>query len=363
MTKGNQMSLIVEGLKKYGISEEFANGLIGTPGSTVPILLLAGGYSVNEYFKKTGISAKEIVSNANHLIKSQVDIHYRFKVELLSCLVDLNIISESFGAELYYEKEVLPMPNKPAINSLSDVDELEIPDPKKDGRMPVILDCAKIYKEKYSKKGFTYSGIIEGPLTAASNVVGIENLMRGMKKSPNLVHKLLEKVSEVCIEFGNAQIENGLDSLGIAEPTASSTVISPEFFKEFCVPYLKRINLKLNTMGMSIHICGYTQPIIEQWIKIPKTFVISVDDVDLKKAFNIIGKKFIVVAGNLSTTSLLRGSPQEVEKITKDCLSKVGENGKYIASPACDLAPGTPEKNINAFINTCKKYGKYPINL
>jgi len=357
------MSLIVEGLKKYGISEEFANGLIGTPGSTVPILLLAGGYSVNEYFKKTGISAKEIVSNANHLIKSQVDIHYRFKVELLSCLVDLNIISESFGAELYYEKEVLPMPNKPAINSLSDVDELEIPDPKKDGRMPVILDCAKIYKEKYSKKGFTYSGIIEGPLTAASNVVGIENLMRGMKKSPNLVHKLLEKVSEVCIEFGNAQIENGLDSLGIAEPTASSTVISPEFFKEFCVPYLKRINLKLNTMGMSIHICGYTQPIIEQWIKIPKTFVISVDDVDLKKAFNIIGKKFIVVAGNLSTTSLLRGSPQEVEKITKDCLSKVGENGKYIASPACDLAPGTPEKNINAFINTCKKYGKYPINL
>jgi len=173
----------------------------------------------------------------------------------------------------------------------------------------------------------------------------------------------MKKVSEVCIEFGNAQIENGLDSVGIAEPTASSTVISPEFFKEFCVPYLKRINLKLNTMGIFIHICGYTQPIIEQWIKIPKTFIISVDDVDLKKIFETIGKKFIVVAGNVSTTSLLRGTPQEVEKITKDCLSVVGENGKYIASPACDLAPGTPEKNINTFIMTCKKYGKYPINL
>jgi uroporphyrinogen decarboxylase len=357
------MSLIVEGLKKYGVSEEYAKGLIGTPGSKVPILLLAGGYSVNEYFKKTGISAKEIVSNANHLIKSQIDIHYRFKVELLSCLVDLNIISESFGAKLYYEKEVLPMPNEPAIDTLSAVDELEVTDPKKDGRMPVILDCAKLYRKKYYNKGFVYSGVIEGPITAASNIVGIENLMRGMKKSPSLVHKLLEKVSEVCIEFGNAQIENGLDSVGIAEPTASSTVISPEFFKEFCVPYLKRINLKLNTMGVFIHICGYTQPIIEQWIKIPKTFIISVDDVDLKKIFETIGKKFMVVAGNVSTTSLLRGSPQEVEKITKDCLSKVGENGKYIASPACDLAPGTPENNINAFINTCKKYGKYPINL
>ena len=136
-----------------------------------------------------------------------------------------------------------------------------------------------------------------------------------------------------------------------------------KLFKEFCVPYLKRINLKLNSMGIFIHICGYTQPIIEQWIKIPKTFIISVDDEDLKKTFEIIGKQFMVVAGNVSTTSLLRGSPQEVEKITKGCLSEVGENGKYIASPACDLAPGTPEKNIITFISTCKKYGKFPINL
>ena len=75
------MSLIVEGLKKYGISEEYAKGLIGTPGSAIPILLIAGGYSVNEYFKKTGISAKQIVSNANHL-NSMLTIKPAFVIKI-----------------------------------------------------------------------------------------------------------------------------------------------------------------------------------------------------------------------------------------------------------------------------------------
>ncbi len=356
------MSLIIEALTELGFSQEIINGILGKPGSTIPAIFLAGGYNVNEYHKKTGISAKKIVNDPLHLLKSQVDLHYRFKIELLTCLVDLNIISESFGAELYYEHDVLPMPFKPAVESLEDIDDLEVPDPSKDGRMPVILECARLYEKNYKRKGFMYSGVIEGPITAASNVVGVETLMRGMKKSPDLVHKLLKKVTETAIEFGNAQLERGVDAIGIAEPTASSTVISPEFFKKFSVPYLKRINRKLNTLGTLIHICGWTQPIIDQWIKIPKTFILSVDDVDLEKTFETIGDKFTIVAGNISTTRLLRGTPQEIEAITKDCISKAPENGRFAVCPGCDLAPGTPEENIMTFIRTCKKYGKFPIN-
>lgn len=353
------MSLIEDLLHEIGFSQQLIDGVFAKPGATVPALFLAGGYNVNEYYRKTGISAKEIVNNASHLLKSQVDLHYKFKIELLTCLVDLNIMSEAFGAELYYEKEVLPMPYKPAIDSLNKVDDLEIPDPKKDGRMPVILDCARIYNENYKKKGFLYGGVIEGPITAASNIVGVENLMRGMKKSPKLVHQLLEKVTSALIEFGNAQLERGVDAIGIAEPSASSTVISPEYFKEYCVPHLKKLNRKLNTVGTLVHICGYTQPIIEEWIKLSKLFVISVDNVDLAKTMETIGKKFVIVAGNIPTSRLLRGTPQEIELITKQCIEATGMVGKFAVCPGCDLAPGTPEENIHAFINASKKYGKF----
>ena len=183
-----------------------------------------------------------------------------------------------------------------------------------------------------------------------------------MKKSPEVVQKLLSITTEALIEFGNAQLECGVDAIGIAEPTASSTVISPEFFKEVAVPHLKKLNRKLNTFGTLIHICGYTQPIIEHWIKIPKTFVISVDDVDIEKTLQTIGKKFVIVAGNISTTRLLRGNPQEIEVITKDCIKKAANYGKYAVCPGCDLAPGTPGENIMSFITASKKYGKFPIN-
>jgi len=357
------MSLVEDLLLELGFSQELIDGAFARDGATVPALFLAGGFNVNEYFKKTGVSAKEIVTNASHLLKSQVDLHYRFGIELLTCLVDLNIISEAYGAELYYEREVLPMPFKPAIDSLDKIDKLETPDPNKDGRMPVVLECAKIYADKYKNKGFVYGGVVEGPITAASNVLGIENLMRGMKKEPKLVHNLLKEITEVSIAFGNAQLECGVDAIGIAEPTASSTVISPEFFKEFAVPYLKRLNRKLNTIGTLIHICGYTQPIIEQWIKIPKTFIISVDEVDLAQTMETIGNRFTIVAGNISTTTLLRGTPEQIEMITKDIISKAAANGKFAVCPGCDLAPGTPEENIFAFLNAAKKYGKYPIEV
>jgi len=357
------MALVEDVLRDIGFSQELIDGIFAKPGATVPALFLAGGFNVNEYYRKTGISAKKIVTNASHLLKSQIDLHIRFKIELLTCLVDLNIMSESFGAELYYEHDVLPMPYKPAIDTLQKIDDLEIPDPHKDGRMPIILECARLYEKKYKKKGFLYGGVIEGPITAASNVVGVENLMRGMKKNPELVKKLLEKVTTALMEFGNAQIEAGVDAIGIAEPSASSTVISPEFFKKFSVPYLKRINRKLNTFGTLVHICGYTQPIIDEWIKIPKIFAISVDDVNIAKTIETIGKKFVIVAGNISTTRLLRGTPEEIDLITKECIKQAGNSGKYAVCPGCDLAPGTPEENILAFINATKKYGKFPISI
>ncbi|MHA1270544.1 MAG: uroporphyrinogen decarboxylase family protein [Candidatus Helarchaeota archaeon] len=356
------MSMIEDMLLEFGFNQEVIDGIFAKPGSSIPVVFLAGGYNIYEYHIKTGIPAYEIVKDPKHLLNSQIDLYNRFGIELLTCLVDLNIMSESFGAELYYELDGLPMPNRPAINSLDEVEELEIPDPQKDGRMPIILESAKLYQEKYkNKKEFVYGGVIEGPITAASNILGVENFMRGLAKQPELIHKLLAKVTESLIIFGNKQLENGVDAIGIAEPTASSTCISPRFFKEFAVPYLKKINRKLNTPGTLIHICGYTQPIIKDWIKITNTFIISVDDVDIKKTLETIGNKFVIVAGNIPTISLLRGTPSEIEQITKDIIQKVGNSGKFVLCPGCDLAPGTPEENIFAFIQAGKKYGIYPI--
>ncbi|TFF86330.1 MAG: hypothetical protein EU551_01915, partial [Promethearchaeota archaeon] len=214
------------------------------------------------------------------------------------------------------------------------------------------------YKDKYD---FVYGGVVEGPITAASNILGVENFMRGLINSPDLIHTLLEKVTIATIDFANMQLEKGVDAIGIAEPTASTTCISPDFFKEFSYKYLKRINRKVNTPGTLVHICGYTQPIIKQWIKLPNMFVISVDDVDIAKTLETIGNKFVILAGNIPTIKLRRGTPEEIERITKNAIKKAGNNGKFVLCPGCDLAPGTPEENIMAFLKTGKKYGKYPI--
>ncbi|GAG90967.1 unnamed protein product, partial [marine sediment metagenome] len=201
----------------------------------------------------------------------------------------------------------------------------------------------------------------EGPITAAGLAWGMENLMRNMIKNPDLVHKILEITTDSIIKFLNAQMELGIDNVVLADPSASCTCISPEFFKEFAFPYYKKIVRKVNSPTFLIHICGEIFNIIKQITRIPKMMAISVDMVDLKEAKNEIGKKFVALMGNVPTEIMRYGTPIQVEEEAKKCIQAVAEGGKFMLSTACDIAPKTPPENIRALINAGKKYGTFPL--
>ncbi len=82
--------------------------------------------------------------------------------------------------------------------------------------------------------------------------------------------------------------------------------------------------------------------------------------VDLKKAKEVLGKKFIILMGNVSTAIMRYGTAQQVEEEAKRCIRAAAEGGKFMLSTACDIAPGTPSANIKALINAGSKYGTYP---
>ncbi|MFX0133892.1 MAG: uroporphyrinogen decarboxylase family protein, partial [Candidatus Hodarchaeota archaeon] len=161
----------------------------------------------------------------------------------------------------------------------------------------------------------------------------------------------------------SAMKEHGLiNAFGITEPTASVSCISPDHFKEFVAPYLKRIIKKLDPTGWLLHICGESEEIVDQVIKLPRLLIFSVDKANLKKVKEAIGKKFIILLGNVKTHTLMRGTPQEVELEAKRCIEQAAKGGKYVLSSSCDIGVGTPVENIQALINAPKKYGQYPID-
>ncbi len=341
---------------------EFLRGILGEPGSSVPAFPIALGYPIWAYHKHTGIPAYEIMKDGKKHAEAQLYVAEEYDLPFVVAFSDLNIVGESLGATLTYMPDVIPVHETPAVSSPNDIESLEPADPQKDGRMPQILKTCKLYVERFKDPEHIIAAGVEGPIIAAGSVWGMENLMRNMINNPDLVHKVLKVSTDTIIDFLNAQMEQGANSAVIADPSASYTCISPKFFQEFAVPYLKQITNKVNSMTFLIHICGEILEHIPQLVRIPKLMAISVDKVNLKDAKKAIGKKFIVLMGNVSTSVMRYGTPQEVEEEAKQCIRDVAKDGKFILSTACDIAPGTPPANIKALINTSKKFGTFPLN-
>ncbi|TXT60248.1 MAG: putative Uroporphyrinogen decarboxylase [Promethearchaeota archaeon] len=343
------------------LQTEFFKGVLAVPGSTIPSFPIILGYSIWAYSNHTGIPAYEIMKDGEKHGKAQLYVAKKYDLPFVVSFTDLNIIGEALGAELTYMEDVIPVHETPAIRNTRDIDTLEPADPKTDGRMPEILKSAALFVKNFKNPKNILMAGCEGPITAGGSIWGMENLMRNMINNPDYVHKVLDIATDSIIEFLNFQLSIGLEFVTLADPSASCTCISPEFFKKFAIPHYKKIVKKVNSPIFMVHICGESLAIIEDLIRIPKIMIMSVDDVDMNKAKEIIKKKFIILMGNVSTHIMRYGTPLQVEKEVKRVITQAGKDGRLLVSSACDISPGTPSKNIWALINAVKKYGVFPL--
>jgi len=54
------------------------------------------------------------------------------------------------------------------------------------------------------------------------------------------------------------------------------------------------------------------------------------------------------LCGNFDPTAvLLQGTPEQIATAAKECIAKGGE--KFILMPGCEVPPGTPKENLQAF--------------
>jgi uroporphyrinogen decarboxylase len=62
----------------------------------------------------------------------------------------------------------------------------------------------------------------------------------------------------------------------------------------------------------------------------------------------------MAVIGNINPTTLLTETATNIEKITREAISKAGRKG-YILAPGCDIPIGSPVENIKAMLNIARQ--------
>ncbi len=313
-----------------------------------------------------GFNYKEAFSNEKNITKSLVASYRKIGQDSISLGYGLHGIGRALGSKLNSPLNSVPSVEKHLLENLDSISNIDFEKTQldKDDNLKIRYTALEMINEEVGNEvGLSFG--ITGPFTSAVSIIPLDKILRLLRKDPENVHKLLEIVTNCLIGIIDsfALLENV--SISIADPIASGSILSPKQYKEFVLPYTKRMIEKIHGFNKktSYHICGNTNNILELMTE-TKTDSISLDNVvDLGFAKEKIGKK-VKILGNVDPVDcMLLGNEKTIDNAIKTCFKKAynSEKGFSIAT-GCDVPLNTPLKNVDYYMKSCRKYAKCPVN-
>ena len=138
----------------------------------VPVAPIVWDFSA----KGIGVSIQEFALNGKVMSKALAKYQREYGVDAVFVGSDVFYLAEGFGAKIVVREDHVPALVKAAIEDLSEVDRLRIPDPYRDGRMPVVLDCIRDLRKELPDVAIIAVGG-QGPWSCALQIVGMENFL------------------------------------------------------------------------------------------------------------------------------------------------------------------------------------------
>jgi len=276
---------------------------------------------------------------------------------------DVTIEGEAVGSRVNYPEDNIPAVVEPFLSEPR-IDRLKMPDPRRDGRMPVLLESTRIAAKEVGEKAFIVSTVM-GPLNCAGQIRGVENLMLDFYDRPGFVEELLDFAVELESAYGRAQIEAGAHGILIGEALASPSMISPAFFQKFIRDRERRLIQALLASGAKntiLHICGDIRRILAD-CAMTGTNLIDVDwMVDIGKVIQNeeMGKAGITARGNLNPAGvLLSKNPEDVIRESRKLIEANKTKGRFILSAGCNMSPASVPENLRAMVKAAEIYGVF----
>ncbi len=294
-----------------------------------------------------GVKYGDYARDFNVLVDAQIKTAEKFDFDYVSCISDPAREAADCGALIrYYDDQPPAIVEEDAL--LADkgrLDDLRVPNPYSNGRMEDRIQAADLFRSKVGDR-YLIEGWIEGPCAEGADLRGINRLMMDFFDDPDFVRRLFEFTLETGIAFARAQIEAGVDLIGVGDAAAS--LVGPQIYEEFVWPYEKRLVDAIHEMGglVRLHICGNITKILE------KIGELGCDIVDLDFMVPVADARAamgdqVVLLGNLDPVKAVKnGTPDSIKAEVAKCHSEAGP--RFIVGAGCEIPRGTPDENVFA---------------
>ena len=302
-----------------------------------------------------GVSLGEYVQNGKLLARCQIQALKKYDYDAVFALMDTSVETEAAGSVLTYRADQYPDVRTYALSNAADLSGLSAPDPHRAGRMPELLQAARILRREVGDDVFVV-GCVSGPMTLATQLLGIEAALYLAIDEPEQFSRLLDFATEIVIQFGIAQIEAGAHLPIVFNPSASPAVIPYQFFREMELPRLRKVFATFKQAGAVanwLHIAGPAEPILSLYPQAEVDIAnidYEVDPLDAQRAL-----PDVCLDGNIKSFAFVEATPDMIAEESSGLMNLFANRGGFIMSSGCEIPPESRPENIAAMVAAARE--------
>jgi uroporphyrinogen decarboxylase len=308
--------------------------------------------------REEGISMKVFSEDAQKAANAY--IHAAEKYHTDGLLIDLSTatLAGSVGVPVDYPDEEPARTHGTLINSLEEVQDLPPVDVAKDAGIQHWLEITRLVKEHFGEEKFIRGNCDQAPFSLASMIRGSQELMTDLLIEPDKVEQLLEYATEAGLQFIRLMAGTGAHMVSNGDSVAGPEMIPPEFYRQFALPYEKRLVEEAHNLGLSyaLHICGDAEVILEDMVKTGADALELDYLTDIGKIYEHCHDSTLMI-GNLDPSGVIKyGTPELIKQKTLELLEIYKGSPRLMINAGCAIPPDTPPENIRAMVETTHQF-------
>jgi uroporphyrinogen decarboxylase len=241
------------------------------------------------------------------------------------------------------------------IRSMADVSGLKVPDSRES--VPFVFEIIRILRQELESRNIPLLGFAGAPFTLAAYMVegkGSKDfalLKRMLHREPQLLRALLSKLTDMTVDYLEAQIEAGAQVVQLFDTWAG--LLSAEMYREWILPTHQEISERVRHGGAPLILYVNNGAHVVAEMAESGADVISLDwRASLNEAAIKFGQR-VSLQGNLDPTALA-APEEEIVRMVRS-LAEAGSPARgHIMNLGHGCLPDTPVEGVRAFVRAVK---------
>jgi uroporphyrinogen decarboxylase len=311
--------------------------------------------------KVINVTPSQLAKSLDLIVAGQLAAYEIYAHDLISVAVDIyNVQAEAIGSEIIFrDDDSVPAINGILITEEGDFKNLTIPNPEKDGRMPIFVEACQIINAKIGEE-VNVIGNIVGPFTLAAQLRGYENFIFDINTNEKFAFELLSFSVEVATIYAKAYIEKGL-SVAVSESWIAPPLLSPRIYQDKILKFHQELIKNLKKLGqknVALISGGDTFSIAEQLVCTGSSILVADFNTNQPAYKSLCESRGITLRANIDSRTVEIGNPLEMENAVKHLYESCANGGRFIFGCGV-ISYNTDPENIKQLKRLVEKHNPY----